>query len=410
MRFNDTLTETVRLDLETGQVPALMGEPGIGKSSFAEALARGMDTKAFVLACNQLADKADLTGARLVPTSDGKSFQQEFYPHAVVQAAIQYARDNPREWPILLFDEVNRTTPDVTSAILTMITMRRLGREDLPANLRIMVAGNDKGNVTALDDASISRFSVYRVEPEAATLVAILGDAINPHVKKVLTEHPELVFQKSRPIAFAVDGDDDDDTQAAAFADLMDAGEEMRQLTTPRTIDGTSRWLNAVDPAKLQEWLQTPATVGDRQTTMLNEILEAHLGETDFTTLLVAEIADSLAKGTTSAQSSKLSAPKPNCYGALKSATTYADLESQIASLTDHEKSGTLLHALYEKADNARLIILLAQAGTAFEKEHTSLLVQLASKSLLDEGNVEAITSAQGPAADTARVLLGAFN
>ena len=99
MKFNDTFTEIVKQDLEQGLTPALMGEPGIGKSSFVEALSYTMGTQTFTLPCNQLADKADLTGARLVPTADGKSYTQVFYPHHVIQDAIEYSRDNPREWP-----------------------------------------------------------------------------------------------------------------------------------------------------------------------------------------------------------------------------------------------------------------------------------------------------------------------
>lgn len=411
MKFNDTLNDVIRLDLETGQVPALMGEPGIGKSSFVEGLAASMDTQAFVLPCNQLADKADLTGARLIPTADGSSYVQEFYPHAIVQSAIDYATSNPREWPILFFDEVNRTTPDVTSAVLTMITMRQLGKEKLPNNLRMMVAGNDKGNVTTLDDASLSRFSIYKVEPEAATLISILGDSLNPWVRDVLTTHPDFVFQKSRPTTFAVDGsDDDDDTQAAAFSDLMDAGEEMRQLTTPRTIDGVSRWLNAADPAQLQEWLATETLIGDRPTTVLNEILEGHLGDTDFTTALVGKIAESFAAGQVPSAASQISPPRPQCFDLLKNAQTITDLENTIATLTDHEKSGSMLYALYENADNALIITHLAAATDALEGDHNRIMITLASQSRLDSANVDALLAAGGSLADSARMLLTAFN
>lgn len=415
MKFSDTLLDVIRLDLETGQIPALMGEPGIGKSSFVKSLAKNMDTRAFVVACNLLAAKEDLTGARLMPhtLADGtQTFKQEFFPHATVQDAIDYARANPREWPILFLDEINRTTSDVTSGSLGMATDRRLGREEFPTNLRMMVAGNTKGNVTTLDDASLSRFSVYQVEPDAPNLIAILGDSLNPWIKEVLVEHPHLVFQKSKPAVFAVDGndDDDDDTQASAFTDLMDAGEEMRQLTTPRTIDGMSRWLNAADPAKLLEWLSSSVTVGDRQVTQLNEIIEGHLGDTDFTTHLVVKIGQGLAAGQNSNASAQLSAPRPQCFDSLKAAASISDLEDLIATLTEHEKSGSLLFALYERSDNGRLIGLLAQAIPAFEGDHNRLLVQLASQSMLDSGNIDALTNASGPLADSTRMLLSAFN
>ena len=58
MLFNELLvTTTVKL-LDANRVPALMGEPGIGKSSFVEDVARRTNTRCFTLPCNLLADKA----------------------------------------------------------------------------------------------------------------------------------------------------------------------------------------------------------------------------------------------------------------------------------------------------------------------------------------------------------------
>lgn len=412
MKFNETLTEIIRVDLEIGAVPALMGEPGIGKSSFVETLAMSMDTKAFTLACNQLADKADLTGARLVPyeTPRGEtSYKQVFYPHEVIQDAIEYAEANPREWPILFLDEINRSTSDVTSAALSLPTLRRIGSVALPSNLRIMVAGNDKGNVTALDEASLSRFSIYHVEPEAQTLIGILGAEINPFVKTVLTRFPNLVFAKSAPNAILVDGndDDDDDTQAS-YSDLLDSGEEMLQLTTPRTIHSMSRWLNAVPQAKLQEYLQTPVNDDGRETTMLNEVIEAHIGNTPFATHLVAEIASGLSSGT-STQAQSLTAPKPNCFTSLQKAGSITDLEDLIEGLTDHEKSGSLLYALFERSDNKVIIEQLAQQTDAIEGDHNRLLVQLAAQSMLDEKNVEALFGTTTTVGESTKLMLSAF-
>lgn len=412
MKFTQTLTDVIAVDLEMEIVPALMGEPGIGKSSFVEDLARSMNTKAFVLPCNQLADKADLTGARLVPTEDGKSYSQVFYPHHVVQEAIEYALANPRENPILLLDEINRTTPDVTSAALTLVTLRRLGAAELPSNLRLMIAGNNKGNVTTLDEASLSRFAIYNVEPDAATLVNLLGDTLNPWVAKVLTQHPNLVFQKPSPVAYVADGDadpDDDKTATTSMADIFDDGESMLQLTTPRTIDAVSRWLNAVPEATLQGYLQTPATIGEenesRETTLLNEILEGHVGNTDFTKHLVSAIADTLSSGATG-QALTFSVPKPKVYDELKAATTASALMTLVKDLTSRDKSGCLVYALSEKSDNTRLITELASATVELEKDSAKLLVQLASNNKLDEGNAAAFLDTGDPVAESMRMVL----
>ena len=63
MKFNNTLLNLVQHDLDNNLIPMLLGEPGIGKSSWVKALGVHMHTKVFVLAVNQLADKADLTGS-----------------------------------------------------------------------------------------------------------------------------------------------------------------------------------------------------------------------------------------------------------------------------------------------------------------------------------------------------------
>ena len=316
MKFNDTLSTLVMQALEVGATPALMGEPGIGKSSFVEALAYSMGTKAFVLPCNQLADKADLTGARLVPYTKGdgtESYKQVFYPHQLIQECIDYALANPREWPVLFLDEINRTTSDVTSGALTLVTLRRMGHLDLPGNVRIVVAGNDKGNVTTLDEASLSRFVIFHVEPDAATLVSVLGNDMNPWVKKVLTQHPGLIFQKSTPNAIVADGkDDDSDDGTVTMAELFDGGEEMNQLTTPRTIDNLSKWLNRADRQELAQYLATPVQIAGRETSLLNEAIEAFAGDTMFTTQLVATIAKDLASNSSGQMQSRVDVPKPN--------------------------------------------------------------------------------------------------
>lgn len=412
MRFNDTLTDLTRQALEVGATPALMGEPGIGKSSFVEDLAYSMNTKAFVLPCNQLADKADLTGARLVPYTkdDGtESYKQVFYPHQVIQECIDYAEANPRERPLLFLDEINRTTSDVTSGALTLVTLRRMGHVKLPDNVRIIIAGNDKGNVTTLDEASLSRFAIFHVEPDAGTLISILGDGLNTWVKKVLTAHPGLVFQKSTPTTIVADGQSDDDDGNVTMADLFDGGEEMNQLTTPRTIDTLSRWLNAADRQQLAQYLATPVEIGGRETSLLNEAVEAFTGDTMFTTQLIAVIADDLASNSGATQANRVNVPKPNCYVDLKAAQTVTDLVDVIGNLTDNEKSGSLLYALKEGQDNSRLIEQLAQATTQIEPEHTRTLIELVTSQQIDRQNLEAFLEVDARIVDSVKPTLSAF-
>ena len=220
-------------------------------------------------------------------------------PHSVISQAIHYAENNPNEQPILFLDEINRTTSDVTSGTLTLVTLRRIGDKALPKNLRIIVAGNDKGNVTALDDASVSRFAIINVEPDAHTLIDVLGDNLHPWVKMVLEKHPETIFVKNVDDQQAVEGSDDDDENATVSVfDLFDGSEEIRPFATPRTIDGVSRYLTALSTEKLMSFMATAATTRDgRHVSYLQEtILVFALYEHDDNTVIIQALNDRLSR------------------------------------------------------------------------------------------------------------------
>ncbi len=375
-----------------------------------------MGTRAFVLPCNQLADKADLTGARLVPytRADGtETYKQVFYPHQVIQECIEYAEANPRERPLLFLDEINRTTSDVTSGALTLVTLRRMGHVTLPANVRLLVAGNDRGNVTALDEASLSRFVIVRVEPDAGTLMSVLGDALHPWVRKVLTQFPNLVFQKSTPTALVADGrsDDDGDDNTVTMAELFDGGgEEMNQLTTPRTIDNLSRWLSAADRQELASYLATPVQIGPGRrpsSTRSARPSPATRCSPPRWWPRSPRIWPPAAGGATPNQ---ITVPKPTCYPDLKAAGTVSDLETLIAGLTQNEISGSLVFALREHADNTRLLEHLAQALTELQQEHLRTLLALAAAGgQLNRQNQEALFDSDAPVVDKIQPLLAAF-
>lgn len=405
MKFDDTLMKAVRHDLDNNLIPMLLGEPGIGKSSWTEALADLMHTKCFTLACNQLADKADLTGARLVPVLDADgntvSYKQVFYPHAVISDAIAYANENPRETPILFMDEMNRTTPDVTSECLSIPTLRSIGSVRLPNNLRVMLAGNDKGNVTSLDEASISRFTLYHVTPDVDTFLG-LNQNLNQFVKNVLTAHPECIFCKTTT---AVAGSDDDSDEED-IEEIIDDGEDMLQITTPRTISAVSKWLNSFTNQELMALLAETHTVDGQEVSALQEILEGHIGNTVFCSFLLAEITSGIM--TTNNQATALHVGRPACYDDFKNCASMSELNDFVASMTDNDKSGCLLYAIYEKADNANYIKALAPSVTMLESSDMKVLMQLITTDSLDAENVHTLLATDTTIADRLSVILEA--
>ena len=408
MKFNDVFQDTVEKIINNSkQVPMLLGEPGIGKSSWVEDLGRKLHTIVFTLACNLLADKADLTGARLVPveTSTGETtYEQVFYPHAVIRRAIAYAIENPHETPILFLDELNRTTPDVTSELLSIPTLRAIGNTDLPENLRVITAGNDKGNITTLDEASISRFVLFPVEPDVETFIQV-NTKLNPFVKTVLMQHPESLFCKMVQAVTSQSDDDDDDDGMTSIDEILDDGEDMNQITTPRTITGVSNWLNCYDNAALMTLLQETRNRDGEEVSLLQEIIEGFTGRTNFTKFLMAEIATNLM--TVNNQSNVTSVPKPQCYDKMKQCPDITALNQFISTMSDHDKSGCLVYALYEKTDNKAYInAILASGITTLESNDMKSLMSLFGSDQLDDANVATFISNNAPLAVTLSSIL----
>lgn len=404
MKFNDTLMALIDADIASNSIPMLLGEPGIGKSSWVQALGHRNGTQVFVLPCNQLADKADLTGGRLVPIEGTDEYKMVFYPHAVIMDAIRYAESHPHEYPILFMDELNRTTPDVTSECLSIPTLRAIGNKKLPDNLRVITAGNDKGNITSLDEASITRFSLYHVEPDVNTFLG-LDSQLNPFVRQVLQTHPEAIFCKR--IRVAATGADSDENEAAEvdIESIVDDAEEMNQIATPRTISSVSRWLNRFSNEQLIELLTETRQIDGEEVSVLQEALEGHTGKTNFTTFLLAEIASKVSS--VNNQTNTIMVTKPQCYDKMKACSDISALEQFVSNMNDSEKSTALVYALYEKTDNSRFIRALASDIASLTPADMKMLMNLYANDLLDESNKEALMNCSCNVTHVLSIVLG---
>lgn len=398
MKFDNNLKTFVRHDLKNNAIPMLIGEPGIGKSSWVEDLASEMHTKAFTLACNQLADKSDLTGARLVPVKGTSTYTQVFYPHVVITQAIQYAKAHPQETPILFLDELNRTTPDVTSEALSIPTMRTIGTSKLPENLKVITAGNDKGNVTNLDTASISRFTLYHVVPDVDTFISLDSD-LHPAIVSVLRQHPEYIFQKEPDevtVAASDDSDDDDDSDTIDFSDF-DTDNDLKQLTTPRTISSLSKWLNSYSASDLLAFSTTRTTnANGDDISLLQEAIEAHTGHTTFSLAVFDQLLNTL--NTQSATNiNQLKVAKPRFYDDLLNQNSFVDLSNEISKLTDSQKQNGFIYALYDQTTHNEVLQSLTNALTALDNSHISKLAELASNNKLNQTSVDYVQSLSAP-------------
>lgn len=410
-KLNDTLLKSVMVDLDANVAVMLFGEPGTGKSSFITDLGRVINSKTFTFAANEAAEKGDVNGVRTTPVYDDAGtivdYEQRFFPHADIRAAIEYAKAHPHETPILFIDEINRTYPDVTTLLLSIITRRAVGTVDLPSNLRIVCAGNDKGNVMALDEASLSRYSIYHIVPDAQTWLNVNPDA-NEHVKKVLTSRPDLIFCKATDATVAKKDDDDNNTGADITIDALLADDDgARQITCPRTLTMMSNWLNRADTDLLQTMLSEQLETPNGDISALKAKLDGTIGETEFSLLLFNELVNAMMTPQAAASTIKLT--PPTYYDQLKQAPDIATLDQLISGMPEKLRSNSLIYALYERADNAAIIGRIATQLTAFEPDDVKVLMDLCVRENIDTENLKVFVNCGAPVANIYAPMLESY-
>lgn len=375
--FKDIIaTEVENVASQTPICPLIKGEPGIGKSSIVRAMCEEKHWHFFELLCNQLGDRADLTGCRSVKSEENVNgkieeiWKQIFFPHQSIQDAITCATNNPNDIVVLFLDEINRTSSDITSAILSFTTARKIGTYVFPDNIRFIVAGNDKGNITALDSASISRFAQYTLVPSTQAYMNYEKN-INPYIKQVLTTNPSYIFCKeSGLVTSTVQGDDDNDSYDATYEEFNDAAEGFQQITTPRTISGLNAFLNACDLAKLTYYVGQvyKDTETGEDATLLETIIKGHVGDTPFADALCAVIADDVSKGMLQKVNTVTAPTMPLAYKSIMNCTDRQTRNNMIAQLSDDDKSAVILYATWDKDEtnghgdlNREIITVTAQ-------------------------------------------------
>jgi hypothetical protein len=396
--------------------PFIMGEPGIGKSSVVRAMCEDRGWHFFELLCNQLGDRADLTGCRSIKETvevDGKMeeiWKQIFFPHQSVQDAITCAKNHPDDIVVLFLDEINRTNADITSAVLSFTTAKKIGTYEFPGNVRFIVAGNDKGNITALDSASISRFSKFKLVPSATTYMSIEPE-LNPYIQRVLKANPQFIFGKSAAIVTTQNkSDDDDESYTSEYETFDDAAEGFQQITTPRTISGLNAFLNACDMNMLNSMVSQTCTDDESGEThsMLEAIVQGHVGNTLFANAVCQEIADDLNRGIHSRLNAIAKPKKPSCYSSLMRCTDRQTRDTMLSKLNEEDLSSILVYACWEKnVDNSDIIEATARhfhnallSGTAM-----SSLVGLKSHDEVDADNYNALMNTGIPLTNTLKSI-----
>lgn len=378
--LDDMLMEIVKTDIKSKRIiPALIGEAGTGKSSIIEGLQKYAPDRfaVFFLQVNQMAEKGDLMVPRIMETrnDDGEvHYAQHFFPHEKLREANDYALAHPEKLVIISAEEFNRAESDVVAAVMTILTTREVGDIKFADNVRFVATGNDVGDITPLDSAKVSRFSLYKVEPTIDTFFDVVPD-LNPYIKRVLEANPgHLLCKPVRgTVGVATGGNDDDDSndnpEMDAWTEIsMDSGHT--QFTNPRTIHGLSDWLNNAGEAMLRQTVANSIdsiVAGNNDSrrqavSRLSAICQAHTGPTAFTYDLVREITTDL-NNTPAQTGSTAGSAAPAVWQTLMRLATPGPnrsldaLDRELASYDADTTNSVIAHCLVDRHSNTSTIL-----------------------------------------------------
>ncbi|GAX01108.1 ATP-binding protein [Secundilactobacillus silagei] len=157
LSFQELVT-AIPVVIKAGNVPAVVGEAGIGKSALIQTIAAKMNAKLFTTVVS-LSEKGDLaipvppmTDAAFVKTSQyGELADVKFgYTHTLIEI-IQWAEAHPQQPIIWFLDEFNRGTQAVQSELMNLVLQRQINSLRLPDQVHMVLAENPDATMTGFE-------------------------------------------------------------------------------------------------------------------------------------------------------------------------------------------------------------------------------------------------------------------
>ncbi|GAX02768.1 ATPase [Secundilactobacillus pentosiphilus] len=157
LSFQELVT-VIPVVLKAGNVPAIVGEAGIGKSALVQTVAEKMNAKLFTTVVS-LSEKGDLaipippmTEKAFVKTSAyGELADVKFgYTHTLIEI-IQWAQAHPQQPIIWFLDEFNRGTQAVQSELMNLVLQRQINSLRLPDQVHMVLAENPDATMAGFE-------------------------------------------------------------------------------------------------------------------------------------------------------------------------------------------------------------------------------------------------------------------
>lgn len=152
------LVTAIPVVIKAGNVPAIVGEAGIGKSALVQTVAEKMNAKLFTTVVS-LSEKGDLaipvppmTDSAFVKTSKyGQLADVKFgYTHTLIEI-IQWAEAHPEQPIIWFLDEFNRGTQAVQSELMNLVLQRQINSLRLPDQVHMVLAENPDATMAGFE-------------------------------------------------------------------------------------------------------------------------------------------------------------------------------------------------------------------------------------------------------------------
>ncbi|MCU0845185.1 MAG: AAA family ATPase [Spirochaetes bacterium] len=173
----------------------IVGHPGVGKSAIVRQAAKRKN-RLFIDTRLAFKENVDLGGYPVPDAAEGRMIY--YRPRFIPPAEVPEGRDGI----VWFLDESNRAHPTVIQTLFQIITDRRCGEHDLPAETCIILAGNlgdeDNTTITDFDDSALDgRLVIVQLKPTAADWIRWAHrEGIHPSVLRYITIYPEKLWDE----------------------------------------------------------------------------------------------------------------------------------------------------------------------------------------------------------------------